>query len=315
MTTTLALIAFACSLGLLGPRLLDRWAWPHRSPAMGILAWQALTISVFGSFVWAGVTLAAHAVPERGWLGSVVHACSVLLPEVGGWKEGSLLPVAGAVASGACLAALLATVHWIGRRQRAQASRHEQMLHLVGRTHAEPDVLIIEHDTPTVFCLPCRRRGTVIMSQGALDLLTDLQVQQVLAHERAHLASRHHLVLRWADAFAMVMGGWLGSRLARTRIAELIEMHADDAAGPSDRRSLAVALVTLAGGVRPLGALGAGTSALSRVRRLTSPVSPVPRRMRAGITAGLVVLILIPSLIATTPGLAELLIEECPFLF
>jgi hypothetical protein len=260
------------------------------------------------------VTLAAHAVPGRGWLGRVVHACSVLLPEAEGWKEGSLLPVAGAAASGASLAALLAIVHWIGRRQRAQVSRHEQMLHLVGRTHVEPDVLIIDHDTPTVYCLPCRRRGTVIMSQGALDLLTDVQLQQVLAHERAHLASRHHLVLRWADAFATVMGGRLGSRQARTRIAELIEMHADDAAGPSDRRSLATAVVALASGVRPAAALGAGTSAITRVRRLTSPLSPVPRRMRVGVTAGLVALILIPSLIATTPGLAALLVEECPFL-
>lgn len=176
--------------------------------------------------------------------------------------------------------------------------------------------MVLPDEVPTVFCVPGRGRGPrVVVSRGALGALTASQLRQVLAHERAHLSSRHHLVLGWADAFAAVLGGRLGSALARDRIAELVEMHADDAAGGSNRRELAEAVVALAGGARPAGAMGAGGSALSRVVRLSSPVVPVSSQARAGIVLSLAALVLLPAAIATMPGLASLFVDACPFLF
>lgn len=315
MTTTLGLVVFALVAGLAGPRWLARCAWTVRSPLLGILAWQTLTAAVFASIVWGGVTLAAHAVPEPGVLGKIVHACSVLLAEEGVAKQSRLLPAAGSVVALGFVAALLlaAVAGW--RREHTQVRRQQDLLGLVCLPHPEPDVVVLDHQAPSVFCLPGRGPAQVVVSRGALDVLTDSQLRQVLAHERAHLAARHHLVLRWADAFAAVMRGRLGSRQARARIAELVEMHADDAVGARDRRALAEAVVALAGGPRPAGALGAGGSALSRVRRLAAPASPVPFRARAAIVAGLLVLILVPSVIATLPGLTSLFVEACPFLF
>lgn len=312
MTTTVGLLAFGVLVGLVAPTLLARWTWPTRSPFWGIVAWQAVTVSVFVSFVGAGLTLAAHAAPERGWVGRVVHACSVLLGEEGTVNESALLPVVGGVAAVGFVVVLLAAAHRGWRRHRAQVGRQHALLRVVSAPHPELDVVVLDHEVPSVFCVP-GRTGRVVVSRGALEVLSDSQLRLVLAHERAHLASRHHVVLRWADAFATVMRGRLGSGTARERIAELVEMHADDAAGSRGRRELAAAVVALAGGGAPAGAMGAGGCALSRVRRLTSPAAPVPASTRLVIAGGLLVLVGMPALIATLPGVASLFVEACPF--
>lgn len=315
MTTTLGLVAFGLIVGVAGPRLLARSSWPTRAPLLGIVAWQSLTLAVFASFVWAGVTLTAHAVPETGWFGKLMHACSVLLSENGAAKQSPLLPVLGGAVAVGSVTALLVAAQLGWRRQRAQVRRQEDLLGVVCAPHGEPDVLVLEHQVPSVFCFPGRGPGRVVVSRGALDVLTEAQWQQVLAHERAHLAARHHLVLRGADAFATVFRGRLGSGQARTRISELVEMHADDAARGSSRRDLAEAVVALAGGAQPAGSLGAGRSALTRVVRLTAPAAPVPAFARAGIMTGVMTAALFPAMIATLPGLTSLFVEACPFLF
>lgn len=315
MTTTIALLVFGIALGVIGPRWLDRCAWPTRSPSLGILAWQTMTVTVFVSFVWAGVTIVAHAMPESGWIGKAVHGCSVLLSEEGALEQSPLVPALGALLSLGFVSALLGAVQLGWRRQRSQLRRQKDLLGVLCAPHREPDVLVLDHQVPSVFCLPGGRSARVVVSRGALDVLTDRQFQQVLAHERAHLASRHHLILRWADAFEVVLRGRLGSGESRARIAELVEMHADDAAGSVNRRDLAEAVIALAGGAHPVGALGAGGSAMQRVRRLSAPAAPVSARARGAVLLALSMLVLAPGVIALTPGLAELFGEACPFVF
>lgn len=315
MTTTLGLLVFGMGLGVLGPRRLERSRWLTRSPLLGILAWQTLTLTVFVSFVWAGVTVAAHAMPDGGWLSSAVHACSVLLSEEGVWKQSPVVPALGAALSLGAVAALFGAVQIARHRDRSQLRRQRDLLEVVCAPHAEPDVMVLEHHVPSVFCLPGGKGASVVVSRGALDCLSESQLQLVLAHERAHLASRHHLILRWADAFTVVLRGRLGSAKARRRIAELVEMHADDAAGKHNRRDLAEAVLALAGGAHPAGALGAGGSALSRVRRLTAPVKPISSAARGGIILAMLTMVLVPGVIALTPGLSALFVDACPFVF
>jgi beta-lactamase regulating signal transducer with metallopeptidase domain len=166
--------------------------------------------------------------------------------------------------------------------------------------------------------VPGRLAGPrVVVSRGALRSLSEGQLRQVLAHERAHISARHDLILLVADTFVAVLGGRLGSRRAKNRLAELVEMHADDAVrgDDRDRRSLAEAVLVLAGGGRVEGALGAGGSAASRVRRLTAPDRRVPSVMRYAVVAGLVVLLSAPTAIALMPGWVSLFLASCPFLF
>lgn len=313
MTTTLGLVAFGILLGTIGAHWLDRSEWPLRSPALGIVAWQALTCSVFLSLFLAGVTLAVHEFPEGPGIIGLLHACSTLLVDHDGGQASLVMPSIGLVAAALLGASLVVAVLRTGRAQRRETARQLDLLHLVCLPHSEPDVVVLQHSTPTVYCLPGRRKR-VVVTEGALNALTDTQLDQVLAHERAHLRSHHHIALGWADAFVTVFRGRLGSAVARSRIAELAEMHADDAADQTKRWDLATAVLVLAGGARPVGAMGAGGSAVARIHRLVSPATPVRRHTRAAVLGLVTALLLVPALIATAPGLASTLLDYCPFL-
>ncbi|MGI8448167.1 MAG: M48 family metalloprotease [Streptosporangiaceae bacterium] len=54
-------------------------------------------------------------------------------------------------------------------------------------------MMLLEDDRPAVYCVPARRR--IVFTTGALRRLDSPQLDAVLAHERAHLAGRRHLVI------------------------------------------------------------------------------------------------------------------------
>lgn len=95
---------------------------------------------------------------------------------------------------------------------------------------------------PAVYCLPGRRR--IVLTTGALARLDDGQLAPVLAHERAHLAERHHLVLRLAAALERAFPGARSFTVAAQQIGYLVEAAADDAA---TRRAPRLALAALGG--------------------------------------------------------------------
>ena len=69
---------------------------------------------------------------------------------------------------------------------------------MVGRRGPVPGMVLLEDDRPVVYCVPVRRR--VVFTTGALRRLDRPELDAVLAHERAHLAGRHHLVIIFATA-------------------------------------------------------------------------------------------------------------------
>ena len=312
MTAPAGLILLAVTLGLLGPRLLVRSKWPSRSPALGILAWQALSVAVFASVLLAGLSLAVPEIPASSGVAEFFHACSAALSEHYATPGGVVLSVLGGGVAVVLSVRFVSALWSGGRRMRRDRSHQDDMLRLVCSDHAEPDVVVVSHHVPAVYCLPGRRRQ-VVVTEGAIAALSPGQLRQVLAHEREHIRARHHLALLVADAFASALMNHLGTRQARAQIAELAEMHADDAADPSRRRELAVAVVLLAGGGRPAGALGAdGGTAVVRVRRLAEPSRPVTRLQRLSvIVAGLTVVVL-PLGIALAPGISAIASHYCP---
>ena len=102
----------------------------------------------------------------------------------------------------------------------------------------------------------------------------------VLAHEHAHLAERHDLLLLPFAAWSNALFGLAGTQRVRTAVAQLVEMLADDRACLGrDRAVLAAALARVgvagAGGATPSGALGSTDLAvLPRVQRLLEPPAP-----------------------------------------
>ncbi|MHB1927855.1 MAG: M56 family metallopeptidase [Acidimicrobiales bacterium] len=307
------LLGYAALLAVIGPRVLRRGTWPARAPRLGILAWQALSLSVLTSPVLAGLALAAPTAPFDTNLAAVLRACLMALQHgyatpasVGVALAGLVLAAAVAARSASCLAGGLA-------RSARERSRHAQALSLVARDCEHPGTVVLDHATPAAYCLPGRHRR-VVLTSAALAALDETQLQAVLAHEQAHLTGRHHLVvgaaagLRRAFPRAPVFVG------AHEEIARLVELVADDAAAARHGRlPVAAAMVTMATGEAPSMALAAGgAGALERVRRLVGPARPLgPGVVLAGFALA-VALLVVPALAAAAPALAAAGMPACP---
>ena len=100
---------------------------------------------------------------------------------------------------------------------------------------------------PAAYCVP-GRPAPIVVTSGALAVLDAPQLTAVLAHERAHLAGRHHRHRtdpRPDRGFPAVP---LFTRGA-AEVARLTEMCADDAAARREGRApLAAALLAIASG-------------------------------------------------------------------
>lgn len=115
-----------------------------------------------------------------------------------------------------------------------------------------------------------------MVSEPALAALTDRQLHAVLAHERAHLAGRHHVILGFARAMATAMPRLPLFTACSTELGRLAEMCADDiAARQHDGRALVTALLAHAGPPPPpRHALAAATSGVTeRAGRLLDRAS------------------------------------------
>src|SRR6202008_2426088 len=153
-----------------------------------------------------------------------------------------------------------------------------------------------------------------ILTTGAVQALDPGQLDAVLAHERAHLAGRHHRLVAMARIGHEVLPFLPLMRDAEEQVARLVELHADDAATRArDPRLLATALVVLAAGASPAPALAAGaTDSVHRIRRLLAPAQPLGRRRRPLLRATAVALALTSVLLALTPAVVALALGRLP---
>jgi Zn-dependent protease with chaperone function len=154
--------------------------------------------------------------------------------------------------------------------------RHRRLLDLVADPWpGQAGGRVLAHPRAVAYCLP----GTdsrVVLSSGALDLLDEAELAAVIAHERAHLAERHDLVVLPFTAWRTALPVLPGVRRARSAVATLVEMVADDrACAVCDRLALATALARVGAGGAPDGALAvSGGATVERVRRLLDPPPP-----------------------------------------
>ena len=314
MTAPLVLVVLALVLASAGPRYLMKATWTVQSPALGILAWQALTGSIFGSLVLAGLSLAVPEIPASQGVADFFHACSAALRDHYATPGGAALALAGGLIAAGLIARFVVILGRELMSVRSDRARQHDLLSLVSQPHGEPNVVVVEHESAAVYCLPGRRRQ-IVVTRAAIDALSSEELGQVLAHERAHIRARHHLALLVAGSLATCFRGRLGFGMARDQIAELSEMHADDAAAQDKRTSLASALIMLAGAARPAGALSAsGGTALLRIERLLAPAAPVSARQRNCVVGCLAAAVVLPVLIAFAPAFSALMMDYCPVL-
>jgi Zn-dependent protease with chaperone function len=314
MLTAAALLAYAAGVGVLGPRITRRAAWPDKAPMLAIAAYLAAAWSVIAAIALAGLALAVHGTALGGGLSDLIGACVRRLRDTYAAPGGTMAAVAGLTLAGAVLARAFFTGAARLRAARREALRHAQAARLAGRVMPGLAATVLEHPSPAAYCL-AGRQPTVVLTTGALKLLAPAQLAAVLAHERAHLASHHHLLITVARVGRMVLPFVPMLREADAQVARLAELHADDAAARAcDSGPLvAAALVTLAtsGSCRPAMA-AAATDVARRVTRLLRPAAPLPRAHLLALRAGVAALTLCPVLLALAPAVVALALGPVP---
>ena len=313
MTIAAVLLGYAACVGTLGARVLGRAGWTARAPLLGIVTYLAAGWSVLAALGLAGLTLAVHATALGGGLSHLIGACVLRLRALYATPGGATIAGLGLILAGAVAArtALTAASHL--RTAGRQALRHAQTARLVGHPEPALGAVLVEHPEPAAYCVS-GRHPMVIVTTGALRALDAGQLDAVLAHERAHLAGRHHRLLAMARIAGQVLPFLPLMRDADAQVARLVELHADDTATrASDPRSLATALVVLATGASPEPALAAAaTDAVQRIHRLLGPAEQLGRVHRQLLRATAAALVLAPVLLALAPAVAALALGRVP---
>jgi Zn-dependent protease with chaperone function len=313
VTIAAVLAAYAACVGTLGSRVLGRARWTARAPLLAILTYLTAGWSVVAAAGLAGLTLAVHATVLGGGLSHLIGACVLRLRATYGTPGGATIAGLGLILAGAVVARTLLTALTHLRAAGRQALRHAQTARLAGHPDPALGAVLVEHSQPHAYCI-AGRHPTVIVTTGAVHALDPGQLDAVLAHERAHLASHHHRLLALARIGRLVLPFLPLMREADSQVARLVEMHADDTATRAcDPRSLATALVALATAASPAPALAAAaTDSVQRIHRMLGPAEPLGRARRHLLRGTAAALALAPVLLALAPALVALALGRVP---
>lgn len=232
MTLSTGLVALA----LFGPALLR-----HAAPALvrvprlaiavvagGIGVWLVTLLTIGPVLAWAGSGPAL--LPERA--AEVCQRCLAAANPFSADITGTLvpailllaLPVALTLALGAGLA------HQMIRRSARSRDTAGALLHSTRRQllHGH-EVSLVDAEAPFALAFPARHGG-VVLSTGAVRALEDDELAAVLAHERAHLHQRHHLISAVVEAIAAYLRWVPLIRAAADALPHYLEIAADDQA-------------------------------------------------------------------------------------
>lgn len=312
MITAALLFAFAACVGVLGPLASRRSGWHDRAPMLAIVSYLTAAWSVIAATALAGLALAVHATALSGGLSYLVGACVRRLRDTYATPGGTALAGIGLGLAGLVLLCTAVTGTARLRAGRRAALRHAETARLVGQEMADLAATVVDDPRPAAYCL-AGPQPTIVLTTGALQLLDDAQLAAVLAHERAHLASHHHLLMTMARTGRVVFPFIPLMREADAQVARLAELHADDAARAGDSAPLATALVILAtGGSTAPAMAAAATDVVQRVTRLLRPVPPLGHRRRLLLRAAVIALAISPVLLALIPALVALALGPVP---
>ncbi|MFD5460525.1 M48 family metalloprotease, partial [Streptomyces olivaceus] len=98
--------------------------------------------------------------------------------------------VAGKAAIPALCAVVAASARALWRHGRVRRRAHQALAGLPGSA-----VAVLPDDVPYAYALPGGRRDRVVVTTALLDCLEPAERRALFAHERAHLADRHHRFL------------------------------------------------------------------------------------------------------------------------
>jgi Zn-dependent protease with chaperone function len=334
VTTALALLGYAAAAAWGAPALLAPLTRRGVSVRAGLAAWLAAMASVLSAAVVAiyfSFRTVAADWPQLTQALCRSVAGGACTPEVyrSALYEGGVtaLAIAGTLIA---VVALWRYGHRV-QRSRRQTRAHAEAARLVGRALAgnaagiaargHARAVVLDDPRPAAYCV-AGHPAAIVLTSGALEVLDQAQLGAVLAHERAHLAHRDHLLHTLTQGLAAAFPGVPLFCRGAAEVARLTEMSADDTAARSaGRPALVAALLAIATGAAfasarvsgaaaqgasvPGGALAAAAHAVpDRVERLLCPST---RARSAAFTAALALAL---ALLAAVPAALTLLLSR-----
>jgi Zn-dependent protease with chaperone function len=287
----LLLLVFGVLLAEPVSRALAGARWPARDPVGALLVWQAVGLAGGLSLVGAGIVygLAALGPSLPAALGALAAGPTAVL-----WLglDHALALLAGLALAGWLLAVLAVTTSRTLRARR----RHRDLLDVLATPWpAVPGARVLDHPVPVAYCLP-GRRSRLVLSAGALDTLDPVQVDAVLAHERAHLRERHDLVVLPFVAWGATAPFVRGMVCAQVAVAALIEMRADDVAAARVAPAELAGALRAVGGTVPRAAFSSFSTALDRrLVRIAGHPAPLPVSVRVLVRVAAAALVALPA--------------------
>jgi len=284
MIPALVMLGYAAVLAWLGPAPLTRLTRAGVNARLGLAVWLAAMASALGAAAVAVSFLVRTAVD--GWPRFAGTICqSVTGAPCSPQLYRSAIFEASVAAASALAVLTAATLTWRYGRSvhgaRRRASAHAQAARITGRRFPGTGVpplstaVVLETPQPAVYCVP-GRPATIVLTTGALAVLDQPQLLAVLAHEHAHLAGRHHLLVTVGKAMRAGLPAVPLFRRGADEVARLAEMRADDvAARRRGRDVLLQALVAMGTGSQlaapPTSLAATGGVVAARVGRLLDP--------------------------------------------
>jgi len=319
MRAALEVFCYALAVAWVLPLVLVRLSEQGISPRLGLAAWLAAMFSAVASATAALALLARVAI--GGWPAFAravcesvtANACPPALYRSAAYELG----LAAVAFLGGILLLFLAWRYGRSLRRASIRTRaHAEAARITGRRVNGP-AFVLDAAQPAVYCVP-GRPPTIVLTTGALAVLDPEQLSAVLAHERAHLAGRHHLLLAVTRSLAAAVPVIPLFARGTSAVAKLAEMRADDiAARRGGRHPLMAALLAMSRAApvtsgsaafaqaTPAAWLAAtGGIVAVRVHRLADP-PPRARRICTSLTLAALVLaitaasVLIPALALT----------------
>lgn len=241
------------------PALLARAQWLHHTPFAAMVLWQSVALAAVLSALGAGLSL----ITDHTW-NTPFGAVGVTLAGL------------SAVVTATVVWRLLVSGHRVGTSLRAVRREHLEQVDLVA-DHRGRRVRVVDHDVPVAYCVPGVTNSRVVVSGATFERLDAAQLNAVFAHEKAHLTARHDLVLEAFTVLHRAFPTWVSSDAALREVRLLVEILADRAAlKVGSARDLGGALLVMAGGRTPEGAMGATTVDLVERVQLLAQLRPRP---------------------------------------
>ncbi|GLX52676.1 hypothetical protein Shyhy01_56260 [Streptomyces hygroscopicus subsp. hygroscopicus] len=209
-------------------------------------------------------------------------------------------PVPESIALAACLALVVVAVR-VHRAVRDERRTRRALRRLCAGYPADTELIVASSAVPRAFAIP-GRPGRILVTSAMLGALRPEERRVLLAHERAHLAHRHGLLVT-AATLAAAADPLLWP--VRSAVVYLVERWADEqaAATVGDRRTAARALARAAltaGPAAPGHALYFGDRAVTR--RITALRAGPPPSLWSAALAVVALSTLPPLLAADATG-------------